>query len=57
MMLEQIEKIAREAGEETLRFYSEDAEVELKDDDSPLTKADLAAHRLICSRLRRARSE
>lgn len=35
------------AGAEILRFYQEEIEVEAKSDDSPLTKADLAAHHCI----------
>ncbi len=52
MMLEQIKTIAREAGFEILKHYEGDAGVRLKEDESPLTLADLAAHRFICERLR-----
>lgn len=41
-------RIAREAGAAILEVYSEsDFGVETKDDDSPLTRADLAAHNII----------
>jgi len=39
--------IAVEAGHRTLPIYRSDFDVETKDDDSPLTQADLAAHRAI----------
>jgi len=50
-MLEKIIETAREAGEAILEFYSEDIEVVDKEDDSPLTKADLAAHHIIVDAL------
>ena len=43
--------IAREAGAAILAVYGEDFEVHTKADRSPLTEADLAAHRLIVQRL------
>lgn len=47
-MLTQLEYIARAAGAAITEIYnSDDFEVQLKGDDSPLTKADLAAHRVI----------
>lgn len=39
--------ISRAAGMEILKFYNENIEVKRKSDDSPLTKADLAAHYVI----------
>ena len=43
---------ALEAGVEVLKIYhSGDFEVETKEDDSPLTKADKASHQIICSHL------
>ena len=39
--------IALEAGEEILKFYNADIEVIHKDDNSPLTKADLASNKII----------
>jgi len=50
-MLEKIIETAREAGAAILDFYSEDIEVVDKEDDSPLTKADLAAHHIIVDAL------
>lgn len=43
--------LAREAGEAIMRIYAGDFAVERKDDDSPLTAADIAAHRVIVSGL------
>lgn len=50
-LLEQIKAIAIAAGEAILAVYQRDFAVEQKDDDSPLTEADLAAHRLIVQEL------
>lgn len=43
--------LAREAGEAIMRIYAGDFAVERKDDNSPLTAADLAAHRCILAGL------
>lgn len=50
-MLDKIIETARDAGEAILEFYSEEIEVYDKEDDSPLTKADLAAHHIIVDAL------
>ena len=50
-LLDAICAIAVEAGQATLPIYHSDFEVETKADDSPLTQADLAAHRVIAERL------
>jgi 3'(2'), 5'-bisphosphate nucleotidase len=42
---------AREAGHAILAFYGQPLPVDLKADDSPLTRADLEAHRVIVDRL------
>lgn len=53
VLLEGMAKIAREAGAAIMQVYeSADFEVQSKADDSPLTAADLAAHRLIVSGLK-----
>jgi 3'(2'), 5'-bisphosphate nucleotidase len=49
--IEKLVDIAREAGKKTLEFYNSEIEVTSKDDDSPLTKADLAAHHYIVDHL------
>lgn len=50
-MLEKIIETARRAGDAILEFYSDDIEVIDKEDESPLTKADLAAHHIIVDAL------
>lgn len=57
-MLEKIIETAREAGDAILEFYTDDdIEVYEKDDESPLTKADLAAHHIIVDTLAEIDSE
>ena len=51
-MLEEINTIAHDAGLEILKIYNGELGVELKEDESPLTLADLASHKFICSQLR-----
>jgi len=47
-MLEDVKRIAKVAGKKILEIYnSDDFEVQIKSDASPLTKADLAAHNII----------
>lgn len=43
--------IAKKAGETIMQIYKKDFSVEYKDDQSPLTEADLASHHLICDEL------
>lgn len=43
--------IAKQAGESIMQIYQQDFSVEYKEDQSPLTEADLASHHLICSEL------
>ena len=53
-MLKDLEQIARYAGAAIMNIYqSDDFDVQLKGDDSPLTKADLAAHQVIVDGLRK----
>ena len=49
--IEDIKDIAFKSGEAVLKIYNQDFEVEYKDDNSPLTKADLEANRIICQSL------
>ncbi|HBX67032.1 MAG: 3'(2'),5'-bisphosphate nucleotidase [Balneola sp.] len=51
-MLNQVIKTAEKAGKKILEFYETDVEVITKEDDSPLTKADLAAHHIIVDALK-----
>ena len=39
--------LAREAGDAIMKVYAQDFSIQTKDDDSPLTAADLASHRII----------
>lgn len=49
---EELIHISINAGEEILKYYKDDIKVEKKEDDSPLTKADLASHNEIVSALK-----
>ncbi|MFN1835337.1 3'(2'),5'-bisphosphate nucleotidase CysQ [Balneola sp. MJW-20] len=51
-MLNKVIKLAEEAGEKIMAFYALDIKVDRKDDNSPLTKADLAAHHHIVDGLK-----
>ncbi|HUS23539.1 MAG TPA: 3'(2'),5'-bisphosphate nucleotidase CysQ [Candidatus Binatia bacterium] len=51
-LLERVLDIALGAGEQILAVYRSDFAVSKKDDDSPLTQADLAAHRHILAALK-----
>lgn len=51
LLLPQVVKLAREAGDAIMQVYRGEIEVERKGDNSPLTKADLAAHHIIESGL------
>ena len=52
-LLDDVKQIARDAGAAIMDVYeSDDFNVQQKSDDSPLTKADLAAHKIICEGLR-----
>ena len=51
-LLPAVIKIAELAGDEILRIYQEEAvEVTAKDDNSPLTQADIASHKIIAAAL------
>ena len=50
--LDDVAEIAREAGAAIMEIYRKDFDVEEKDDGSPLTQADMAAHTVISKRLR-----
>jgi len=51
-LIESVIDIARRAGEAILEVYQRDFQVEHKDDNSPLTAADMAAHHIIVEDLR-----
>jgi 3'(2'), 5'-bisphosphate nucleotidase len=52
-LLEDIMQLAVEAGHEILRIYETDYAIEHKDDMTPLTEADMAAHHIIDAGLQR----
>jgi 3'(2'), 5'-bisphosphate nucleotidase len=54
-LLEEVEVIAREAGAAIMVIYARDFSVQVKDDKSPLTEADAAAHEIITRRLQHLR--
>lgn len=56
-MITQVIETAKEAGRKILEFYETDVEVITKDDDSPLTKADIAAHHIIVNALKELSDE
>jgi len=49
--IEDIRKIAFEAGQEILKIYNQKFDIDYKLDSSPVTKADLVANQIICDRL------
>lgn len=49
--IEDIKTIAKEAGDVIMEIYNKDFDVEYKEDDSPLTQADIKSNELICSKL------
>ena len=46
-MIEPVAELAKMAGDAILEVYATDFDVQAKDDDSPLTQADMASHRVI----------
>ena len=50
-LLEPVAELAQQAGEKILNIYNSEFTVEQKDDNSPLTEADMAAHHAIVDRL------
>ena len=58
MKITALTEIAREAGQKIMEIYnSNDFEIEYKEDNSPLTKADTASHSLIKEHLRKLAPE
>lgn len=56
-MIDTVIELAKQAGVKILDFYDEEIEVTTKKDDSPLTKADLAAHHIIIDGLKELNPE
>ncbi len=51
--IDDIKKIALKAGDEIMKIYKSEFKVEYKDDNSPLTQADIKANDIICSSLKK----
>jgi 3'(2'), 5'-bisphosphate nucleotidase len=51
-LIEPVVALSRRAGDAILEVYATDFDVQAKDDDSPLTQADMASHRVIDAGLR-----
>lgn len=51
-LVEPVVALARKAGDAILEVYASDFDVQAKEDESPLTQADMASHRVIDSGLR-----
>ena len=49
----EIVNISVDAGEVILNYYNENVDVIYKDDESPLTKADLASHKIITDSIKK----
>lgn len=55
--IDEIKKIAIEAGSAIMEIYKQDFSVEYKEDESPLTQADLKANEIICTALEKLNSK
>lgn len=51
--LQDVKMIALRAGDAVMQIYKEDFTVELKEDSSPLTKADIVSNEIICNALQK----
>ncbi|HEY5644722.1 MAG TPA: 3'(2'),5'-bisphosphate nucleotidase CysQ [Pseudomonadales bacterium] len=56
-MIEELVGLVEAAGEAILRIYETDFDVQTKSDESPLTQADLASHRVLAEGLQRLAPE
>jgi 3'(2'), 5'-bisphosphate nucleotidase len=52
-LLGEVKQVASQAGGKILEIYETDFSIEKKDDNSPLTAADMAAHNTICQALKK----
>ncbi len=52
MHIEKLVKIVQGAGAVALEYYSKDVKVELKEDNSPVTEADIAVHKYLSLKLK-----
>jgi 3'(2'), 5'-bisphosphate nucleotidase len=51
--IQKINSIAKKAGDEIMRIYQKDFKIEFKEDNSPLTEADLVSNRIIEDNLKK----
>ena len=51
-LVEQLIEISKEAGKAILEIYNTNFDYQIKEDLSPLTKADILSHNIICQRLK-----
>ena len=51
-LVKQVVDIAKDAGTEILKIYSSGFSIDIKKDNSPVTKADIVANSIICKRLK-----
>ena len=51
-LIEQLKEISKEAGKAILEIYNTNFDYQIKEDLSPLTKADTISHNIICERLK-----
>lgn len=51
-LLEEVLNLSIRAGEAIMEIYAKDFNVEYKEDESPVTEADLAAHKIIVAGLK-----
>ena len=51
-IINEVIEISKEAGKEIMKIYFTDFDYQIKNDLSPLTKADQASHEVICKRLK-----
>ncbi len=52
-LLDEIIPTIKKAGTEIIKIYNEDHEIEIKKDNSPVTKADLTTNKIICEHLKK----
>jgi 3'(2'), 5'-bisphosphate nucleotidase len=50
--IQKINSISKKAGDEIMKIYQQDFDVDFKNDNSPLTKADIQSNKIIISNLK-----
>ncbi len=51
LLMNEVAAIARDAGEAIMEIYQKDFDIEFKEDESPVTTADIKSHKVICAGL------